>query len=414
MKIIIVNDFAFVNAGTAQVALLSAGGLVRSGHDVTLFAAVGPFDAQYHLPGLRVICTGQHEIVTDPQRGRAAVQGIWNTYAAHVMAAFLAEMDPCETVIHLHGWTKGLSSSVIRAAVVRGFRVVATLHDYFAACPNGGFFNYQTQEICHLDPLSRQCIQTNCDARSYPQKLWRVARQVVAHRFGLYPRGVRHFITISDVSEAALAPYLPADAVFHRIPNPTAAVQDVPVDAGSNRTFVCVGRLAPEKGVTLLARAAHGTGLPVRFIGDGAERASVEAACPEASISGWVSGGIVTEELRRARTLVLPSLWYEGQPLAVGEAAALGVPAIVPDTCAAREMVVDGKTGLWFRGGSTEDLAEKMKFMRSDAQVQAMGDAAYRQFWRDAYTLERHVGELEKLYDNVLREPTACGPRALT
>jgi len=47
--------------------------------------------------------------------------------------------------------------------------------------------------------------------------------------------------------------------------------------------------------------------------------------------------------------------------LVVLEAAALGVPAIVADTSAARDLVRDGHTGLWFKGGDALSLRAAMQ-----------------------------------------------------
>ena len=44
-RIIILNDFAYVNGGASQVALSSALGLAQAGYDVTLFTAVQPIDS---------------------------------------------------------------------------------------------------------------------------------------------------------------------------------------------------------------------------------------------------------------------------------------------------------------------------------------------------------------------------------
>ena len=40
---------------------------------------------------------------------------IWNRDAARGMRALLDTLDPADTVVHLHSWTKALSSSVVRA-----------------------------------------------------------------------------------------------------------------------------------------------------------------------------------------------------------------------------------------------------------------------------------------------------------
>ena len=72
MNVVVVNDFAHVNGGAAQVALSSANALAERGHDVTLFAAVGGSSAQAKRGAMRVVCTHQHDIASDPSRTRAA------------------------------------------------------------------------------------------------------------------------------------------------------------------------------------------------------------------------------------------------------------------------------------------------------------------------------------------------------
>ena len=47
----------------------------------------------------------------------AALRGMWNRRAHSEMKKLLATLDPARTVVHLHCWTKALSSSVIAAVV---------------------------------------------------------------------------------------------------------------------------------------------------------------------------------------------------------------------------------------------------------------------------------------------------------
>jgi len=125
---------------------------------------------------------------------RAAARGIWNRKSAALVRELAGLADSNRAVVHVHGFTKVLSASVIRAAVDSGLPVVATLHDYFATCPNGAFFIYPRGEICHLTPLSARCVGTHCDARGYSHKLWRVARSAVQQRFGAMPAGLSDFV----------------------------------------------------------------------------------------------------------------------------------------------------------------------------------------------------------------------------
>jgi len=405
MNVVIVNDFAHVNGGVAQVALSSAAALAERGHRVVLLTAVRGPGPPPETERLTVVSTDQQEIAADANRLRAATQGLWNVKAQRAMRSLLDGCDPADTIIHLHGWTKALSSSVIRECVLREFPVVATLHEYFSACPNGGFFNYQTLKSCALVPLSAACICTHCDSRSYPQKLWRVARQLVQHSAAGFPEDARHFITVSRFSEAILKAYLGPDAVVHPIRNPIDVPRDHPAAVEDNRGFTYVGRLSPEKGGLLMARSAAFLDVAATFVGDGPMREQIAAANPAALMLGWLDRHEVLAQLRRARALVLPSLWYETQGLVVSEAAALGVPAIVPRDCAARECVIDGVTGLWFESGSEADLREKMAILHRQPRLAArMGAAAFERYWSDPPTLDRHVDELESVYRSVIAE----------
>src|SRR5215217_5683796 len=216
MNVVIVSDFAHVEGGNSAVALSSAIGLATMGHQVTVFSGVLPVDPALVGSGVRVVCTNQQAIRNDPHRIRALRQGIWNRTAGRLMWETLQGLDPRSTVVHVHGWTKALSSSVIRVARSSGYSVVCTLHDYFSSCPNGSFFNYRTNTICRLTPLSPACVLSSCDRRHYGHKLWRVARQVVQDRIGGIPRDIRHFIFVSEFSRQLLHQSLPPGAhVYH-------------------------------------------------------------------------------------------------------------------------------------------------------------------------------------------------------
>jgi len=413
LDILLLNDFAHVNGGAAQVAISEATGLAERGHRVSFLAAVGPVVSELRASGVQVILTEQFDIKSDPNRLRAATQGLWNPRAAGELANLLAGASPKTAIIHIHGWCKALSSSVIRQAVSAGFRVVMTLHDYFYACPNGGFFNAPKREICHLRPLSVACLRENCDRDGYPQKLWRSLRQYVQNGPGTFPE-IRHFITLSDFSENILRPFLPTEATLHRVPNPIEVEHKPPVEVGRNTRFLAVGRMSAEKGLSLLARAAADVGSDVTFVGDGPCRDEILAIYPKAEVTGWSPRQEVERQFQQARALVFPSLWYEAQPLVVGEAAARGVPAIVPDQCAAREWIVDGVTGLCFRSGDVSDLKEKMILLQDRETAGRMGRAAYDRYWVDPHTRSRHITTLERCYESVLMDILPRERRSIT
>jgi glycosyltransferase involved in cell wall biosynthesis len=402
--LIVVNDFAHINGGAGYVALTSAMGLAERGHSVTIFSAVAPAMAQLEEKKIKLICTNQHQILDDPNRLRAVRQGIWNSTAAQRMRKLLTDFDPSRTIVHLHGWTKSLSSSVIHEATASGFQVVCTLHDYFIACPNGGFYNFRKNQVCQIRPLSTACILSNCDKHGYHHKLWRMCRQTVQKNLCHVPTGIRHFVSISDFSRKILDPFLPSEANVYDVPNPIFVEKDEPARPEENRVFTAVGRLNPEKGLSLFAEAAKQAKCPIMFVGDGECRSELEKVFPDATITGWISQEDVQKHIRTARALVLPSLWYETQGMVVLEAAAAGVPAIVPEKCAAGDFVINGETGLWFKSGDRGDLAAKIGMLKDNQTAKRMGQRAYEHFWSNPPTLKRHVSCLEEVYSQVLED----------
>ena len=61
-------------------------------------------------------------------------------------------------MVHVHNFAKALSSSVMRAALDRGFELIITLHDFQLGCPTGNLFVHQTQQKCTLQPMSARAF----------------------------------------------------------------------------------------------------------------------------------------------------------------------------------------------------------------------------------------------------------------
>jgi len=400
----VVNDTAHVNGGAAKVAIASSIGLAKIGWDVFFLAAAGPVDPELsQCPGLEVTCTNQFEILDDPNRVRAMSQGLWNLPAQAAMSSLLEKLDRNNTVVHVHMWAKALSSSVIRAAVEREFRVVLTLHDYLYACPTGTLFNHRAGAICELEPMSFKCLSTNCDARNFVHKMWRTTRHTIEHSAGEFSRGLTSFVALGQYSFDTLARYLPPEADVHFVPNFVDMDRPEPAPVATNQGFAFSGRLVPEKGAALAATAAKLADVPITFIGEGRDRSLVSQIYPSARILGWLSQPEAVRELRAARALVFPSLWLEVQPLVILEAAANGIPVIVPDSSAARDLVEDQVTGLWFRTGDPNDLAAKLKSLEDPDLVARLGMNAYEKYWSSPPTLAVHLERLEALYHAILK-----------
>jgi len=408
VNVVVVNDNAQVNGGAAKIAILDALGMAERGHRVFFLAAVLPIAPELQHSNITVVCTGQPDLLANPSRLQAFAQGWWNGKASRMARELLAGLDPLDTVVHLHIWTRALSSSVVRAVLDAKLPAICTLHDFLLACPTGTLFLHQQQTICPHRPMSLACIATNCDTRSYAQKLWRVGRQLIQERVAHVPSQLTDFLVQSRLAHEVMAPYLPPHATVHSLAPYIESRRSLPATPANNRNFVYLGRLVREKGVAMLARSAAAEQLPMVFVGSGPLAPDIAAIYPQAIVTGWVDHATSITHLRQARALVFPSLWYETLGLVVLEAAANGIPSIVPDTSAAREVVLDGETGLHFRGGDEQDLRRKLLQLQDPQFAAALGRAAYDRFWSsDFASRDTHLTALEAIYQSLLerRQP---------
>jgi glycosyltransferase involved in cell wall biosynthesis len=394
MRSVIVSDFGSVNGGAAKVAIESARGLAEAGVDIVFACAIGPVSERLNHPRIQVEMFSGQEVWKVGGKVAAARQGIWNAPAHDFLTALLAR-QPAGTLVHLHQWTKAFSPAAIAAAGESGLPVAVTLHDYFSFCPVGGYFDFKAGAPCRLKPMSVACITSNCDRASYAHKLVRVARQ---WRSDEAMRGLREplFIHVSEFARRFAEPFLPGSARHVVVENMMEAQKRPPADVASNQHALFLGRFTEEKGVLQLAEATREAGMPLRLVGDGEEgiKAEIARLNPQASFAGWVSGSAVTEELRAARCLVAPSLWYETGPLTVMEAMAQGVPAILARTMGAAERVEDGRTGFVVPASDLAALTASLEALSDDAVAKRLGQAAHEAYWRHPLTLERHVERL--------------------
>ncbi len=404
LNVVILVDHGFVSGGQSKVAIESALGLLAAGARPIFFCACGPVDPRLAAAGVETICLDQHDILDNPSRAAAALQGTWNREAAAAMKLLLASLPRENSIVHVHGWAKALSPSIGPAIRASKLPAVYTMHEYFLICPNGGFYNYQHDHVCHLTPMSGACWATNCDSRNYPFKLWRNARLLVARLAGL-AESFADFILISDLQERLLAPYLPKDGMRHRVCNPVEAEALGPKNDPASGEVLFVGRLSAEKGALLFAQAAQTANITPVFIGDGPIAAQLRESYPNARLLGWLEPPEVRAAMRAARALVFPSLWYEGLGLTALEAKAMGTPVIVSDVCAARDEIADGREGLWFKSGDAGALAQQLARLKNDELVAELAQGAYESYWRHPPTLARHVDETLAVYRAMLARP---------
>lgn len=336
------------------------------------------------------------------QKLAMASKVVYSREAQRKLARLLRDFRP--DVAHLHCIYHHLSPSILGTLKDAGVPIVMTAHDLKIACPAYKMLN--NTGICEkckngnlLNVVKHRCVRDSLAAsaivmvessvhrllNSYQGKLDKV---VVPSRFFM-----EKFIEWGWPRER-----------FAYIPNYVDASRFTP-DYHSGDYFLYFGRMAPEKGVATLLRAAAVAGVKLKLAGTGpieSELRSLAASLGgDSEFLGYRSGAELHDLIRQARAVVLPSEWYENAPMSVLESFALGTPVIGADIGGIPEMVVPGQTGWTYESGNVPALTELL------SRVDALGDLARAEvgssareyvstrFNRDGYlraTLELYAG----------------------
>lgn len=134
--------------------------------------------------------------------------------------------------------------------------------------------------------------------------------------------------------------------------------------------FVFVGRLSEEKGIEFLVHAWEHMPYKLRVFGDGPMLGwARENASANVEIMGPQPREAVMWALASAVALVVPSIWYEGYPMVVAEAKAMGTPVIASDIGALAEIVRELDQGYTYGLGNTDEFAECVELATKRAEV---------------------------------------------
>jgi glycosyltransferase involved in cell wall biosynthesis len=160
------------------------------------------------------------------------------------------------------------------------------------------------------------------------------------------------------------------------------------------------GRLSYQKAPWNVREVARSIGTLAEFvwIGDGELRHElhVNGKLPEnVTITGWKNRAGVIQELLASDIFLLPSLW-EGMPLALIEAQAAGLPAVVLDIVGCRDVVMDGITGFVCR--DVGELAAKVRLLTVDHALRLKMAANARRMAMDRFSVERMHAEMCAIY----------------
>lgn len=336
---------------------------------------------------------------------RLALDTVWATQTTRELTALVADWRP--DVMHVHNTLLRISPSIYWAAQALKVPVVQTLHNFRLACLGAMFL--REGKICE-DCLGRvpwRGVVHGCYRESKSQSAV-LAASITLHRgLGTYRQKVDRYVALTEFGRSKLAQAgLPADKVSVK-PN-FVEWREAPDHTG-RQGGMFVGRLSPEKGIEVLLQALKAlrdqadkaAPSPFSVLGTGPLEAMAKDQLAQGYL-GFQAADQVMAHMERASFLVMPSLWYEGFPRTLVEAFACSLPVIASSLGAMAELIEDGKTGLLFEPGNSQELASKLAWAYSHPQAMAEMGRQARQVYEQRFSPARNLAQLLEIYKQAM------------
>ena len=397
MKILLANKFYYRRGGDCIYMLNLEQLLKAHGHEVAVFAMDYPdnLDTQW-----------KQYFPQNMSKLMAFTRPFGSVEVKRKFRKLLDDFRP--DVVHLNNVHTQLSPVMAELAHERGIRVVWTLHDYKLLCPRYDCLKNDSVicETCFKGD-KRACLDNKCMKGSklasligYKEaEVWSRQRlerctdvficpsQFMADKMvqgGFAKEKMRTLCNFIDVEKCRFGNTDSTDD------------SDKEMNAGclpGKEDYYCfIGRLSHEKGAKTLIEAANELPYKLVVIGGGPLMDELKAmAHDNIEFAGFKQWDEIKALVGRARFSVIPSEWYENNPLSVIEAQCLGTPVL-----GARIGGIPELTDYTFSSGNVADLK---------AQIEKMWNRSfdYGAIAKDAqarYDAETYYNKLIEIYKN--------------
>lgn len=369
MKILVIHNRYLENGGEDRVVDSEIGMLKDHGNEVLYYC-----HSNEEIKNMGILA-----------RARFLFRDIsWNRKSYQEIKDLVWKEKP--DIAHIHNIFIYLSPSVYFALKESHIPIVQTLHNYRLICLKGTF--YAKNRICE-DCLSGKLF------KAVFKKCWRgsflltffLARMLKNTRRNIFRDSPDAFIALSGFSRDKFAEAgFPKEKLFVK-PN---FVDFKPNEENRENYGLFLGRLVDYKGVNTLVRAYNElNSYYLNIIGDGPMLDEVKKRIRNSKniqLLGSFPHEKAMSYLRKAAFVVFPSECYENMPLAIVESLACGIPVIAANLGAMKEIIQDNITGLLFKAGDPNDLAEKIKFLMGNSNLYEKMRLGARKSYEEKFT----------------------------
>jgi glycosyltransferase involved in cell wall biosynthesis len=400
--------FPEFRTGTETLTRRTAEELKRRGYHVWILTA-GPHDSQQPLLR-REVWQGLNLIrFNPPPEASPLAGGMAQSYRRPEFAALFRELLQELQPDLLHAFhLRRHTLSLVEAAQACGVRVVASLTDYWFACPTGQL-QFPEQQPCRGPRADgANCLQHLAGRLApplagLPLPLWQLWMALA--RFRWLPlaslRALRQrppaMAAVLARCERVLVPSQLLWNTFSSLGFDTRRFEFCPygidlqglaeLPARQPWRGVCerplrlgfIGSFNRAKGAHVLlealARLGPAVPLHLQLYGNpaddpayAAQLRNLAAPLPQVHWAGVFASEQVFAVINRLDLLVVPSLWRENAPLILLQALASGLPLLVSDVAGMADQVQVGENALLFEPGDAQALADQIRALLEQPQ----------------------------------------------
>ena len=383
MKILLANKFYYRRGGDCIYMLNLEKLLKAHGHEVAVFAMDYPENLD--TPWKKYF-----------PKNMSKLMAFSRPFGSHeVKSKFKKLLDDFKPdVVHLNNVHTQLSPVMAELAHQRGIKVVWTLHDYKLLCPRYDCLK-NGNTICEtcFNGDKKACLDNKCMKGSklasfigYKEAVvWNRERLEVCTDVFICPSQFMADKMVqggfSKSKMQTLCNFI--DVEKCRYSHTDLSDSTVSVLLPKKEDYYCfIGRLSHEKGAKTLIEAANQLPYKLVIIGGGPLMDELKSvAHTNIKFVGFKQWGDIKQLVGKARFSVIPSEWYENNPLSVIEAQCLGTPVLGANIGGIPEL-----TDYTFSSGNIADLKTKIeKMWNSELDYQQIASDAQHRYDAETY-----------------------------
>jgi glycosyltransferase involved in cell wall biosynthesis len=331
------------------------------------------------------------------------IRSVWNGDQYQRVRTFVGRTKP--DILKVDNYFPLLSPSIFEAAKSMGVATVLSVRNYRLICPAGTLFRSgRICKDCIGAKFALPAIRHRCLHNSYLQTSSVVLSNALSRVRGTWANSVDQYVAVSELVKRLL---VSGGFSPKKISVKANSIPDTGPGDGSGKFAIFVGRLIEEKGIRTMLAAWEKVGakMPLKVIGEGALAGLVQQAASESPFVEYLGRKTlkeVCELIGRAAVLIFPSEWLEPFGRSIVEAYSKGTPVIAANTEGMRDMIEDGTTGLVYRSGDSDDLAEKvLSLAGTPERLERMRDRA-RERYLKCYSEEHNYSEMMSVFARAL------------